>query len=136
MKYVAFAPIIAMLVVCVVRIVNIAWAQTSTGANVTISWQAVTKDDKGNPLPAGSAVTYNVYGSHSASGPWTLAINTSALLTVRQNVEIGTDCYTMAATFNGVESVRETPICLTITGPLPVVITPAAPAGFVAVQTQ
>lgn len=113
-------------------------AQAQTAPAITAHWDVVTAMSDGTPIPAGKLVSYNLYGGHSASGPWTLAINTTALSVVRSGVSVGIDCYQLTSMIGSTESAPTTSICVTITGglPPPVSTTPATPTGFSVLQTQ
>lgn len=108
-------------------------AQTPAAPSVTVRWSAVTAMTDGTLPP--SPVSYNVYGSHSASGPWSLGGNTTALSSVRPGVSLGLDCYTVTAVVAGVESAQAVPACITV---VPVVVpvskVPAAPTAVSVTQ--
>lgn len=101
---------------------------------VTLKWNAVTMMSDGNPIPSGVSVSYNVYGAHTASGPWILAANVFGTSSTRSNVEIGNDCYTLTAVISGKESAQVSPICVNVTPSVSTV--PASPSGLSVTQTQ
>jgi hypothetical protein len=106
---------------------------------VTLSWQPVTTMSDGTPIAAGVAVTYRVYGSHVATGPFLLATTVSTTAATRTNVSVGLDCYYVTAVVATVESAGSAVACITVTanGPPPVVsTTPATPLNLLAVQTS
>jgi hypothetical protein len=112
----------------------LALAQTPPVPTVTLSWTAVTTMNDGTPVPTGQSVSYNIYGGHTATGPWTLAANVLTSGSIRPGVELGSDCYYITSLVNSVESLPTTPICLTVTEAAATV--PSTPTGVTAKQTQ
>ena len=110
---------------------NVALATTPS---LKLSWQPVTTMSDGTAIPAGQAVSYNVYGGHTLTGPFTLATNVSTTTTVRSNVDLGVDCYEITAVVNAVESDPTPVICLTVTESVSTV--PSSPLNLVVTQTQ
>ncbi len=116
-------------------------AQTS-GVNLTLSWNAVTTDSDGNPLPSGSSVTYNIYGGMQRQALALLG-NVSTLSNVRTNVNVGTLCYAVSAVVvtptstTGVEGAQTGTICTTVDAPPPPKpAVPAAPTGLTIQQSK
>lgn len=102
----------------------------TTVPTLTLTWQPVTTMSDGTPIAAGVAVTYNVYGGHVATGPFSLATTVSTTATTRTNVSLGLDCYYVTAVVATVESAGSAVACITVTAvaPPPVVsTTPATP---------
>lgn len=108
-------------------------AQATPSLNVTLKWNTVTTHDDNSPIPPTQTVSYNVYGAHAASGPWTLAGNVIGTQTVRSNVSVGVDCYRITAVANDVESLPTAAVCVTVS--MPVSVTPASPQNLSAQQT-
>jgi hypothetical protein len=104
---------------------------------LTLTWQAVTTMSDGTPIAAGVAVTYRIYGGHSATGPFSLATTVSTTAATRTNVSVGLDCYYVTAVVASVESAGSAVACITVTagGPPPVVsTTPATPLNLLVTQ--
>lgn len=85
------------------------------GTSVTIRWNAVTTMNDGTPLPAGTSVTYNLYGGHNPGGPWSAPISLQGTSTIRYGVDLGQLCYYETATVNGKESLPSPVSCITVT---------------------
>lgn len=97
---------------------------------VNIHWAAVTTMNDGSPIPSGVSVSYNLYGGHSPTGPWSAPIQILGTSTVRYGVSVGDDCYYVTAVVNGKESLPTQPGCVTVTAQAPST-TPAAPTNLV-----
>jgi hypothetical protein len=109
--------------------------------DITLTWNPVVNDDQGNPLPAGTVVTYNLYGAIGASPPTTplplIQGGITGTTSVRQNVDPGNHYYEVTASIPGpdgkpIESADS--LELTVVVPLPQV-KPAAPDGVKGVLT-
>jgi hypothetical protein len=109
-------------------------ALAQTAPTLKLSWQAVTSMSDGSPLPPGATVSYNVYGGHALTGPFSLAGNVTTLANVRTNVAVGLDCYQVTAVVNAVESVATPAVCVTVTASVSPV--PATPLNLLITQTQ
>lgn len=110
---------------------NVTLAGTPT---LNLTWQPVTTMSDGTPIPMGHQVTYNIYGGHSVTGPFTLAANVNTTSAVRNNVDLGVDCYQVTAVVNSVESLPTPTICVTVTETVSTV--PSAPLNLAVKQTQ
>lgn len=120
----------AALCVCLVASVF----HTARATDRVLSWDPVTTDSSGNPLPAGVTVTYNVYGAPQGTALKLLA-NVTTTTNTRTNVDVGTACYavtalvTPAGVVTNQESAQSPMVCDTVAaGAPPPVQTPAAPA--------
>jgi hypothetical protein len=109
-------------------------ATTANATDLHLSWNAVTVDVNGAALPAGSTVTYNVYGAIQGQ-PLKLIANVTTTTNVRPNVDAGTLCYAVSAvlvtptTTTGVEGPQTALTCTTV------LATPAAPTNLQIQQT-
>lgn len=103
---------------------------TQPQPSITIHWGAVTTMNDGTPIPSTLSVSYNLYGGHSATGPWSAPISILGTSTVRYGVAIDTDCYYVTAVVNGKESLPTTPACVTVTAAAPSTV-PSAPTNLV-----
>lgn len=99
-----------------------------------LSWQPVTTMSDGTPIASGTQVSYNVYGGHTLTGPFSLATNVTTTTAIRSNVDVGVDCYRITAVVNGVESDPTPVICVTVTQTVSTV--PSSPLNLVLTQTQ
>jgi len=70
---------------------------------IAFGWAPVTTFDDGSPLPNDAVVTYNLYASVAATGPFT-KVSTTGLAYLAQGVPAGTYWYYLTATYNGVET--------------------------------
>lgn len=102
--------------------------------SVTLRWDPVTTMDDGSPIPANAAVSYNLYGSHSATGPWAAAINLLGTSTVRNGVALGPLCYYLTALVNGKESLPTATACINVTATPSSV--PSSPTNLTVSQNQ
>lgn len=91
------------------------------GANITLTWIAPTKNADGSAITG--ALTYNLY-SVGGANPVLLLSGISTTNTVRTNLSIGTPCYAVTSTVNGIESAA-----LSNTASVNVVSTPLPPTG-------
>jgi hypothetical protein len=106
-------------------------AAPAFATNLTLTWVApTTYADGTTPIPAGTAIAYNVYGANQGS---TLALLTTTPITgltnVRSNVNPGTICYAVTAIINAVESAQTSPVCVTVPQ------APGAPGGLTVTPT-
>lgn len=101
---------------------------------VTIHWAAITTMNDGTPIPSGTAVSYNLYGSHAPTGPWTGPTNILGTSTIRYGVAVGDDCYYLTSLVNGKESLPTTPFCLNVTNTPSTV--PSTPTNVVITQNK
>jgi hypothetical protein len=117
-------------------LVTLAVAQTpAVTPTITLKWLAMTTMSDGSPIPAGQSASYNIYGGHTATGPWSAPINVTTVGSVRTGVALGVDCYYITAVVNKVEGLPVTPACVTVAeGTVSTV--PGTPTGFTATQTQ
>lgn len=92
-----------------------AFAQTATGPSVTLKWDPVVTMNDGTPIPAGVAVSYNLYGGHSATGPWSAPITILGTSTIRNGVALGPLCYYLTAVVGTKESLPTAPACINVT---------------------
>lgn len=116
---------------------GLALAQAQTTAPVpavTLSWTSVTTMNDGTPIPSTKSVSYNIYGSHAATGPWALAANVLTSGSVRSGVALGSDCYYITAVVNSVESLPTAPVCITVSEAASTV--PSMPTTLTGKQTQ
>ena len=97
-----------------------------TPPTITVKWDAITTMNDGSP--ATGPVTYNLYGGHSETGPWSAPIPLVGTSTIRTGVALGLDCYFATAVVNGVESVPTAVGCVTVTATVSTV--PATPGNF------
>jgi len=84
--------------------------------DLKLSWSApTTYADNTTPLPAGAALTYNVYGGPCGG---TLALLTSTPITtttnIRYNVNPGNWGYAVTAILAGTESAQTAPVCASV----------------------
>lgn len=128
---------------CATAIIIAFTAFPAGATDLTLSWNPVTTDNMGNPLPAGATVSYNLYGAVEGQ-PLVLLANVTTITNVRSNVNPGTACYAVSAvlvtpaTTAGLEGAQTTQVCSTVTSvptPPAAPVAPAAPANFQIQQT-
>lgn len=123
----------AWLALAVLAIVAICSPAPSQATDLHLSWNAVTVDNAGKPLPSGATVTYNVYGAQQGQ-PLKLVANVTTTTAVRSNVDVGSDCYavtalvTPASIIQTQESLQTATICSSVAAPLPA--SPAVPTNL------
>lgn len=83
--------------------------------SVTLRWQPVTTMNDGSPLPSNATISYNLYGSHNAAGPWSAAVNVLGTSTIRSGVDLGPLCYYVTSLVNGKESLPSATACVNVT---------------------
>lgn len=126
------------LILCA-AVITLAFAQPASATDLKLSWNPVTTDSAGKPLPAGASVSYNVYGAAQGQ-PFKLIANVLTTSTVRSNVNAGSACYavsalvTPASVIQVQESAQTAMICSTVAAPPPA--KPAAPAAPTNFQIQ
>ena len=107
-------------------------AQSGPPPSITIRWGAVTTMNDGSPVPTNAAVSYNLYGGKSPTGPWSAPVNILGTSTIRNGVDLGPDCYYVTSVVNGKESLPTTPQCITVTATPSTV--PSPPTNLTIVQ--
>lgn len=113
------------------------FAQTTThppGPAVTIRWGAVTTMVDGTPIPTNATISYNLYGGHNASGPWSAPVSIVGTSTIRYGVDVGPLCYYITSVVNGKESLPSPTACLNVTA-VPATV-PSAPTNVQVTQNQ
>jgi hypothetical protein len=126
----------ALAAILVVALVSVAYAQTTLpspaisvgqGDSVTFTWVAPTKRSDGTALTG--ALSYNLY-SVTATGSSLLQAGITGTSNIRQNLNVGTPCYSLTAVeAGGGESAQTPPICVQI------VSKPALPTGWTVTVT-
>lgn len=111
------------------------FAQTGPAPSVTIRWGAVTTMNDGSPLPSNAAVSYNLYGGKTPTGPWSTPISILGTSTIRNGVDTGQLCYYLTAVVNGKESLPTTPACVNVVPAAPSTV-PNAPTNVTIVQNM
>ncbi len=95
-------------------------APLAYATDLTLRWVAPTAYTDGTKIPAGAAITYNVYGAHQGVTPLPkLAGGVTTLSNVRYNVDVGTQCYAVSAVVDGVESAPTVAVCVGVLPPPP-----------------
>jgi hypothetical protein len=90
-------------------------------ASLTLTWQAPTQYVDSTPIPAGTAITYNLYGALQGVSPKPLLTPAPVSVTTmtRANVAPGTQCYEVTAIIAGVESAHSAEVCKLVSPPAP-----------------
>jgi hypothetical protein len=65
--------------------------------DVRLNWTAPTLFTDGNAIPSSSPITYTVYRSSGASGPWSAICTTTAVATTLGTQPAGTQSYRVTA---------------------------------------
>lgn len=91
------------------------FAQSGPAPSVTIRWVAPTTMDDGSPIPSNAVISYNLYGGHTPTGPWSTPIPILGTSTIRNGVDTGQLCYYVTTVVNGKESLPTTPQCVNVT---------------------
>lgn len=99
---------------------------TPSGSTVTLSWVAPATYTTGAAIPAGTAITYTVYGALCGSPKQVVGTSTTTS-SVRTNVNPGTQCWQVTATIAGLESAQSNEASAVINPPA---LVPAAPSGL------
>jgi len=75
------------------------------GSSITLTWLAPTTNTDGSPITpvSGTAVTYTLYNA-AVSPPAKIASGLTTTSSVRSALVVGTPCYAVTATVNGIES--------------------------------
>jgi hypothetical protein len=98
-----------LLLAVLYGLASIANAQTVVWPVIAWGWAPVA-------APTGATVTYNLYGSTSATGPWS-KISVTGTSYVAQGVAVGTYYYYLTYVLNGVESDPSEIDSITVTVP-------------------
>jgi hypothetical protein len=121
-----------------------ALAQTCTPAPcLNVAWTAPTVNADGTSFAPGTTLTYNLYSAPQGSPLASVAMNLTALSSLRTNVVAGTTyCYAVTATAHvagvaGAESAQTSPpVCAAPAAPAQATpATPAAPGGVTVTST-
>lgn len=90
--------------------INVSDAQALTGQ---LTYGAVTQYTDGTPVPAGTAITYNIYTK--VGGVYTLAKTATALQATVVNVTVDT-CFAVSAVIKNVEGPKTDDACFKVPG--------------------
>lgn len=101
----------------------------ASAATLTLTWIAPTTYENGQPIAAGTAITYNLYGAVQGQPLVQLDNDITATTAIRTHVDPGVRCYAVTAVVAGVESAQTAPVCTTIAAP------PSAPSGLAVAVT-
>jgi len=88
--------------------------------DLTVACTAPTKFTDGTSIPAGTTITYNLYGA--LQGQSKVLLTPTPLATcqsVRTSVKPGTQCYEATAIIGGIESAHTLETCVAVAAPAP-----------------